>query len=743
MPLRTRPLVARRFAAWTRPLVLVTSATAIAAMTVVALRMRVDNAGPWHIGKAVVVVVLGGFGGAVAFAAMFLALHVALTVRTVAVRHRRGTWVVCQVVGAIVVLLAAAEAVARGWSGEPAGSAARVVVAVICAAAVGTTAAVLLLGWMLSGPRGRVMRPVLGVVSLYLAVTCFVTFRHLPQAATMAGVAIALAFLWTATTRQTPAAPEIILGFGLLFLLTVYPRSGGSTAGVGRVTVQLALAIVLGTVTVLFVRRLARWHGRLQRYADQAAVLPLAYVLFLLFDGQLLGGSLEVPLFAPMLWLIIRLWRRMRQDERPVVNAAADLVFALLLGGLVVLFLAWLANLLDVPVAEINALRGAVSDLGGLIDLPWWTWASVDVLLAGVFLAAALGDRRLRRVARFLGSVRLPGALDIVRRTLSVLKVVLLTLVFLGLAGPPALDPVLSRHIRDRYTADLRATLEARGRSELLQEISDRLASTPSALPVLTEMLIRVHDSTASESHPSGPQSEPTPAARDLAHRMGELQSLTLLPSYDLPSAGRSAPSSEPPTAGTVHDAGLDGTAADSTDLSARLGHVDAERQAASDSRQQADQAAEHAAAVVTGALGNLTFGHGEVIGLVREYLDGIAESGLRNVFLSWAERLRSTRAPEEPPDARHLVEPDPVALRTAADDQLSDELTTAGVEMGGDPAQERADREEPLAGAVDLARHTSRLQHGSDPCAGCVHINEPGGHGGGGRIEEPRIHVE
>ncbi|SEO91884.1 hypothetical protein SAMN05216267_105535 [Actinacidiphila rubida] len=734
-------MIARQYAPWTGPLALAASATAVAAMVFAALRVSVDNAGPGHIGKAVVVLVLGGFGGAVAFAATFLAMHVAVTVRAVARRHPRTTWWVGQAAGAAVLLLAAAVAVTRGWSGEAAGAAAGTVVAVICASAAGTVAAVLLLGWTLSGPHVRVMRPVVAAVSVFLAATCFLTFRHLAPGGTLAGVAVAVAFVWTAMARGTPAAPEVILGFGLLFALTVYPRTGGWTDGAARAAFQTALAAVLGTVTVLFVRRLARWHGRLMRYANLAAVLPLAYVLFLLFDGQLLGGPLEVPLFAPMVWLILRLWRRMQQDGRTVVNAAADIVCALLLGGLVVLFLVWLANLLDVPVAEVRALRAGASHLGDLIDLPWWTWVSVDVLLSAVFLAAAVGDRRGRRITRFLGTIRLPGALEIVRRALSALKIALLTLVFLGLAGPPALDPVLSRHIRARYTADLRAELDARGRSALLQEISLRFARTPGALPVLTDMLIRVHDSAAPGTRDAGGDTEPTPAARDLAHRMGELQSLTLLPFFDLPSAGHSAPSAEPPTSGAVHDAGLDGTSAGSADLSARLTRAQDERRTAADSRHQADQAAEHAAAVVTGALGNLTFGHGEAIGLVRAYLDGLAESGLRNVFLSWAERLRSTSSADEPPDAQHLVEPEPDALRRAADAQLSGELSASGVRFGGDPAQDRADREAPLAAAVDLAEHTSRLQHGTDPCTGCVHYVEPGEHGGG--HEEPRIHVE
>jgi hypothetical protein len=387
----------------------------------------------------------------------------------------------------------------------------------------------------------------------------------------------------------------------------------------------------------------------------------------------------------------------------------------------------WLANLLDLPVAEVSALRGAAASLGGLIDLPWWTWASADMLLAAAFLTAALGPRRLRRFTGALGRIRLPGALDVLRRSLSVLKIILLTVVFLGLAGPPALGPVLSRHIRARYTAELQQELDARGEAALYQEISLGLARSPQALPVLTQMLVEVHDSTGHSSN----EREPSPAARDLAHRMGELQAQTLLPFTFRIGADATRRASEPPVAAAVREAGMNGTAADSADLAARLSREQAEATDADAREHETEQAAEHAAAVVTGALGNVTFGHGVVFGLVREYLDGLAESGLRNVFLLWADRAVQRPQLAEPPDASRVVEPVPSALRAAADEQLTEELLSAGIEPGTDPAQARADRESPVASAVHLAAHTRGLHNGTARCSGCAHFIAPGREGG------------
>jgi hypothetical protein len=471
--------------------------------------------------------------------------------------------------------------------------------------------------------------------------------------------------------------------------------------------------------------------------------------MFLWFDGQLLGGPLEVPLFAPMLWLAVRLWRWMRADSRTPVSAAADIVFAVLLGALLVIFLVWLANLLDLPAAEVGALRAAAAHLGDLIDLPWWTWASADLLLAALFLTAALGPRRFRRITEALGRIRLPGALDGVRRTLSVLRIGLLSLLFLGLAAPPAVGPVLSRHIRARYTADLRQDLDARGEIALYQQITLRFTQSPQALPVLTNMLLRVHEATApgSDRAADRDRNEAGPDARDLAYRMGELQARALLPFSVSFGDGPTPRTSEPPTATAVRDAGVDGTAADAADLAARLNRAQDERENADRRGQQAEHAAEHAAAVVTGALGTIALGHGVVIGLVREYLDGLAESGLRNVFLFWTDRAASgsgsRAAPDEPPAAARIVEPDPRAIQQAADEQLSEELSSAGIQFGTDPAQSRDDRESPVAAAVDLANHTRGLQLGTVHCAGCVHFIEPGEGGEHGGEHEGGVHVE
>ena len=717
-------------------------AAALGLLPVLLLRLCVVNAGPGPYGRIASVLVLDALAGGAAAWATFVLQRMGQGWYRFAAGHRRVVWAGFAAASAWAMLLAVAGVVALEWSGAPAGTVATLVVKAVCACGVGTGSALLLLGWALVEVRDRVTLRVVVALSLYLSVALFLLFEHRSPGGTLVAVVLVLLFFWipSLANPEAPEAPGAVLGFALLIGVFGLAETGGAYGEAARLAAQAVVVAVLGTVTVLFVGRLAYGHGRLLRFATAAAIVPLAYVMFLWFDGQLLGGPLEVPLFVPMLWLVVRLWRRMQEDSRTLVSAAADIVFALLLGAVLVLSLVWLANVLDLPVVEVRALRGAAADLGGLIDLPWWTWASADVLLAVAFLTTALGLRRFRRITGALGRIRLPGILDVLRRTLSVLKIVLLSLVFFGLAGPPTLGPVLSRHIRARYTADLQDELDARGKTALYQEITLRFAHSPQALPVLTEMLIHVYDSTA----PHSDQAQPTPAARDLAHQMAELQARTLLPFPVPPGDDQRAP--RPPTAAAeaaARDAGMDGTVADSADLAARLTREQEEGKDANEREREAERAAERAAAVVTGALGNVTFGHGVVIGLVREYLDGLAESGLSDVFLSWTRRALSRTVPDQPPPAAQLVEPDEHAIQEAADNQLADELQSAGVQPGTDPAQARYDRESPVAAAVDLANHTRGLQRGTVHCTNCVHFVEPGEGGSHGGEEGGSIHVE
>ncbi len=733
MPPRIRQRLVAHFSEPSRPEALIGWAAGLGLLPALLIRLPIKNLGPY--GRALVELLLSAAASGVAAGATILARHAYRASRRFAEQHPRAVRVTVKAAVVCAVLLAVAGAVALGWSGELAGAVATVAAKAVLACAVGVGAAVSSLGWVLVRVRHPVMRYAAVALGLYLSASCFLLFEHQSVGEKLLLIPMIVSFLWTAVMRGTSAGPGAILGALLLLTVAAWHQDLGPGSPATRALAQVVVAGLLGTATVRLVRRSAGRRERLRRFAGTAAIVPLACVLFLLFDDQLLGGPLEAPVFALMVWLVVRLWRWMQEHDRTLVSAAADIVFALLLGAVLVLLLVWLANLLNLPAAEVKALRGIAGNLGNLVDLPWWLWAIADVLLTAAFLTAALRPRRFRRITEALGRIRVPGALDIVRRTLSVVRIGLLALVFLGLAAPPTVGPLLSQRIRSRYTVALQADLTARGEIAFYQAISSQFVNSPQALPILTEMLVRVHDSAPSRSD----QREATPAALDLAHRMGELQAQTVLPFQ--PDPTRQAP--QPPTATAVRDAGMDGTAANSADLDARLTGEHDEDEHAGEHEHEADHAAEHAAAIVTGALSVVTFGHGVVIGLVREYLDGLAESALHNVFLSWTERAVSRAEPPEPPAATRIVEPDPRSLRRAADFQLTDELLSTGNEPGTDPAQARSDRESPITAAVDLVNHTRGLQLGIIPCTGCFHFPEPGEGGEHGDEDVGGVHGE
>ncbi|MET7543499.1 hypothetical protein [Streptomyces sp. NPDC005507] len=696
------------------PMWLVGWAVGVGLVAAVLRRPSAFGAGAMRPASVLFAMWMGAFFGAVAAGDAWALQMEGRDVRRFAVRHRRAARIAFGVVGACAVLVAVAGVVALGWSGELAGAAGAVVAKAVCACVMGTGTALLLVGRALTGDRIRSVGGIAVLMGLYLWVAFFLVFEH-RGFGPLGEIIPALLTFWVIIRTPTASPPlrGVFLGSQVLVEMSVgFNRD--SDGDMIRLATQAVIAVAMGTVTVVCVIRFAQWHGRLLRFGTAAAIVPLAYVVFLGFDGQLLGGPLEFPLFVPMAWIAVRLWRRMHASDRTLVSAAADIVFAVLLGVLLVLFLVWLANLLHLPAVEVEVLRRAAAHLGDLIDLPWWQWASADALLVAIFLTAALGRRRLSRVTAGLSRMRLSAALDTLRLTLSVMKTVLLSLVFLGLAGPPAVGPVLSHAVRDHYTADLQQDLEARGETAVYQEISQQFTGSPKTLPVLAQLLVQVHDSAdASE------RDRPGTAAGDLAYRMGELQAQTLLP-LALREEDPAQQAAGPPTAAAVREAGMDGTAAGADDLADRLTREQNEEADAHERERAAEQAAEHAATVVTAALGNLTFGHGIVIGLVREYLDGLAESGLSTVFLRWTDRDLPGPAPEQPPAAAEVVEPEPHALQAAADDQLSDELSTQSVIT--DPEQDRADREAPIAAAVDLAARTRGLQQGT------AHVYVPGG---------------
>jgi hypothetical protein len=133
----------------------------------------------------------------------------------------------------------------------------------------------------------------------------------------------------------------------------------------------------------------------------------------------------------------------MNDSDRLTVRAAADIAVSLTLGTTFILLLIWLANMLHVPPAEVTLLRGALSLAGVAIDLPWWAWSGLYLLLAGASLAFAIWPGRLAKTIRSFARLRVVPAAEVTRRELTALHIGLLVVVLIGVAAPAVVEPGL------------------------------------------------------------------------------------------------------------------------------------------------------------------------------------------------------------------------------------------------------------------------------------------------------------
>lgn len=558
-------------------------------------------------------------------------------------------------------------------------------------------------------------------------------------------------------------------------------RGGG---GLGAVLAAGILLLSGGWLCLLTFRRVRTARSWLLRHLPDALLAGFTGLgLAVLFSRDLLAAPVVAGLLVPLGgWAAVRTWRVMAGSSRLAVRAGADIVLSLLLGADLVLFLVWLANLLDLPRAEVVAVRAVLARIGAVAGLPWWLWTVGYLLLAAASLAFALRPGWLAAVPGWARRVPLVRSVDRGRRLLSGVHIGLLVAVLIGATAPTAVPATMRGQLLAKYTVALQRQLAAEGAQAAYAEIrrayTAPAGSRPSARPPVTgppagsppptplpgqppagrppgaqppggrppagqppegrppagpegrppagrpplaEIVSRIHRT----SPPPPGTDEASGVARDLAGRIGRLQAGTLRlggPPGVLatpPAAGAVAPF-EPPVRGIA-------------DLRGRLDSLDARQQAAQTAAGQARQAAELAATAVANSLPLLGFGQHETVQLLTEYLQGLVEgSPLKDVFFAWGKRLAGAAAP---PPAGDIVSPEPRRLLLAAFSALTRQLATVRLAAPflPDPVQDRLRDGSPAEAAVDLTNETRFLDEGgTGPCEGCPRPLRPG--------EEPRL---
>lgn len=555
-------------------------------------------------------------------------------------------------------------------------------------------------GWALV-PVGAVI----GVLAGGLAAGLL--FWSLPLVASTS--AMALAHL-PRTSRGKRLATALVAAAAVAVLI-----AGASTvlAKIIAYVLPAALVVACGTwAVVLASRRTHALPRRWQRAApDVIAAATSAAGLLLLIDHRLLAAAPAAGLLFPAgAWGSILLWRWMNRSKRLAVRAGADLVLSLLLGGIVVLLLVWLANILAMPRAEVALLRTVLGQAGALADLPWWAWTSCWLLLAVASLAFVRWPDKLKQVARQFARLRVVAATNVSERVLSAVHVALLALVLVGVAAPPALTPTLSRQLRTTYEAAFQRRVLDQGELTAYREIARTLTGQPTSR-VLTALVTKLHDV-------SPPDDEEASAIEvENARRLGEAEALALAlgPSAALTSKAQEA----------AADAGISGSAPHPGSLTERAATVQEQEKKVDETGKQVETAADTAARVVASLISIPRLSTNEIVQVVRAYLAGlIEESPLKDTFAAWIERLPGSH---RPPDPEAEVFPAPERLEQAATAQLSAEFSAAGDDdpvtdpFVTDQALGKARAEDPLDAAVDTVNQARYAQDQSGTCTGCA----------------------
>jgi hypothetical protein len=396
----------------------------------------------------------------------------------------------------------------------------------------------------------------------------------------------------------------------------------------------------------------------------------------------------------------------MKRSHRLTARAGADLTLSLLLGAELVLFLVWLANLLDMSRSEVAALRAILARAGALVDLPWWCWTTLYVLLAALSLAFVLRPAATAKLRKWFAQLRVRSVADVTRRLLSGAHIGLLAIALVALATPPALGPTLQRQLAAAYTVALQRRFEAQGEWDAYTQI--RRQFTGAAAPrSLVQIVTEIHD----DSRPPPGDDNATTTEEQLAQRVGALQAATL--------GLRNAKALLDADAAMAKQAGLDTPVDGEPDLARRLGVVQAQDQNDDEAQSNAEQAGDLAAKAIASTISIADIGGNETFQIVQEYLSGLVEeSSLKDTFAEWAERLAGGGTP---PDADAIVIPDPGKLEHAAYEELASEFAAEGDagEISGDQAVSSALSESPISAAVVLASQS--LQVGSGYCAACT----------------------
>ncbi|HEV3357995.1 MAG TPA: hypothetical protein VG247_14470 [Pseudonocardiaceae bacterium] len=671
---------------------------------------------------AVGLLILGPVSGmVVGSATAFLGIQVRQL--RVTLGERRLTRYLRVVLGLFVVLIAGSVLAAAAVRDNGVNTAVSVLLRLLVALLIGGGTVLIAFWPLLFGSDATRRSRWFGAFSwCWLAVGVFVFTLGVPAALIILGLYAVVLYRDAKRTRglaewKRPSLVGLCYLVGGFLLWAMMLGGSPSTGNVAKYAVEIAIIAVLGTATARITwRRSREARPIVRRIGTVATVLVPAYLVFLLLADQLAGGPFVVALFPLVGWLGFRLWRAMYADRRIGVKAAADIVFALILGSVFVVFLIWLANLLALAPAEVQWVKTAASAIHRALDLSPWIWVGIYAVLAAAHLLSALGPAKFQPIPRRLASLRVVPSVRVLRRTTTMTGIGLMVVALVGLVVPPSIGAILQRQIQAAYTVAAQEELKDEQEIAVYQAISSELPSSRPSLILLANLVEDVHRTDSSEAH----KDAASPAELDMALRLGRLQG-ELIAEQQAPLKQPEAPA--PADLGDpIHDA---------ADLQHRLDEQQQEDKLKQARDKQAETASELSANTVTSMMDLISLGHAEALSVVHEYINGLAESPLGEIFLNWTTRALGKINPDKPPAVADVVEPDPTNLARAAKiDETLAEGPTSGLtfpDVGPlDPQGSAA-----IQAAVDAEHKTATVEQQHAACPSCARPGEP-------VIEEP-----
>jgi hypothetical protein len=529
----------------------------------------------------------------------------------------------------------------------------------------------------------------------------------------VASIVLELAIIyarWTLANVGTPSRRTrlLVLAIAAFAVAVLVAEAGDLLAGIAAFVLPAACVAACGLWACVLTVRMAirypgRWRSLIKPVPDVALIAATAAGLLALADRGLLTAQPAAGLlFPPAVWGSVLIWRAMGHSKRLMVKAGADITLSLLLGAVLVLFLVWLANVLDLPLHSVATLRDFLGSAGAAVDLPWWTWAGLFALFIASDLAFLRWPGRLEKTSDWFGRLRLVQVAGTSQRVLTGVHIGLLVIVLIGLAAPGTVVPALQRQLKAAYTVALQRELEAEGELTAYSAISADFSQVHAHVIVLADIAADIHD----DDKPPPEDRDATNAEDHLAYSLGELQAqaLDLQPSPSLAAEVRSA----------AQRGGSGDPASGTSGLNGQAGRVAEAEEKESEVHERVDQASELAAKLVASTISIPHIGDNEVYEIVREYLSGLIEgSRLKDMFAAWTERVPRAR---RPPDANEIVVPSPGELENAA----SDVLSSAESATGGDAYHASTENEPPIEAAVDMLGQAQSMEENGGSCAGC-----------------------